>query len=294
MEVVQTFEHRLGIERWTKGSDEWVKHEKLFIKRRYQRCLDNLERLVVSRMFELTKMNMSGTGYKMRKHIAKALQARSQAIRTALERYNAAALSLSPPRPKLSWDQVVEYAFLADFDLLRDTREDVRERPWARPANRVLMDQHFKILRAREEIKRLNVEIKRVITHIQDEENYLLDQEEKIHTTDPILAYHVGDYRIQRTRFSSLHLSRFSKLSQLPGFTGSIIPGTSLDKTMHRAPKDNAAMQVDARKPAVEEGWEDVDGDGEPDVRLQDNLDLDEVGDMETAFRLFRMGEDDQ
>lgn len=62
VEIVQTFEQRLGIERWTKGSMEWNEHETLFSRRRYQRCLDDLERLVVSRMFELTKMNMSGTG----------------------------------------------------------------------------------------------------------------------------------------------------------------------------------------------------------------------------------------
>lgn len=63
VEVVQSYERRLGInERWVSGGDEWKKHEQMFHNRRYQRCLDNLERLVVSRMFELTKMNMSGTG----------------------------------------------------------------------------------------------------------------------------------------------------------------------------------------------------------------------------------------
>lgn len=89
-------------------------------------------------MFELTKMNMSQTGmsfyycdyyplpmdilgYSLRKHIGKALKARSQAIRTALTKYNSAAAELQPPHVELSWDEVVEYAFLADFDLLQDT-----------------------------------------------------------------------------------------------------------------------------------------------------------------------------
>ncbi|KAG6821969.1 hypothetical protein H0H92_015871, partial [Tricholoma furcatifolium] len=75
-------------------------------------------------MFELTKMNMSQTGYKLRKHIGKALKARSQAIRSALDRYNDAATLMSPPRASLSWNEIIEYAFLADFDLLRDTRQD--------------------------------------------------------------------------------------------------------------------------------------------------------------------------
>ena len=67
------------------------------------------------------------TGYKLRKHIAKALKAHSQAIRNALDRYNTAATHLSPPWSALSWDDVVQYAFLADFDLLQETYENVHE-----------------------------------------------------------------------------------------------------------------------------------------------------------------------
>ena len=64
-------------------------------------------------------------GYKLRKHIAKALQVRSQAIRNALERYNAAATMPSLPHSTLCWDKVVQYAFLADFDLLQETCQDI-------------------------------------------------------------------------------------------------------------------------------------------------------------------------
>ncbi|KAG6864435.1 hypothetical protein C0993_008883, partial [Termitomyces sp. T159_Od127] len=77
-----------------------------------------------TRMFKLTKMNMSQIGYKLRKHIGKALKARLQAVRNALDKYNAAACALFPPHPKLSWDLVVEYAFLADFNILLDMRQD--------------------------------------------------------------------------------------------------------------------------------------------------------------------------
>jgi hypothetical protein len=95
----------------------------------------------------------------MRKHIAKALQARSKAVRAAIDRYNEAAGALNPPMPSITWEQVVEYVFLADFDILRDTRAEVQSKPWTRPAYRLAMDHYFKILRAREEIKCLNVEI---------------------------------------------------------------------------------------------------------------------------------------
>jgi hypothetical protein len=48
---------------------------------------------------------------------------------------------------------------LAEFDLLRDTRQDIRQFPWAQPLNREAMNLSFGIKRAKEEILRLNVEI---------------------------------------------------------------------------------------------------------------------------------------
>lgn len=48
--------------RWEPESVEWKAAADKVVKRRYQRCIDNLEGLVVARMFELSKMNMSQTG----------------------------------------------------------------------------------------------------------------------------------------------------------------------------------------------------------------------------------------
>jgi hypothetical protein len=110
------------------------------------------------------------------------LKSRSAAIRTSLTKYNDAAADLIPPRSSLSWEEVVEYAFLADFDLLRDTRDDIRKRPWATPAARLAMDSYFKLLRAEEEILRFNVEIRRFATFIPDENQYLHTMEQKNHS----------------------------------------------------------------------------------------------------------------
>ncbi|KIO08867.1 hypothetical protein M404DRAFT_133623, partial [Pisolithus tinctorius Marx 270] len=92
LKAVQELEGRLEItRRWVPEDEEWQAAARLVANRKYQRALDNVERLVVSRIFELSKMNQSGTGYKLRKHIGKALQTRSAAIRAALSQYNAAA-----------------------------------------------------------------------------------------------------------------------------------------------------------------------------------------------------------
>jgi len=61
--VVQNLEVRMGILwHWGPTDDEWKQAAEMVGKRRYQRCLDSLEGLVMARMFELTKMNMSQTG----------------------------------------------------------------------------------------------------------------------------------------------------------------------------------------------------------------------------------------
>lgn len=66
-------------------------------------------------------------GYKPRKHIGEVLQKRSAAIWTALDQYDTAARALQPPRTTLKWEDVVEYVFLSDFDLLRDARQNVQD-----------------------------------------------------------------------------------------------------------------------------------------------------------------------
>ena len=138
LKCVQDLERRLGISvRWKPGDVEWQHARRLVANREYQQALDRLEGLVVAWIFELSKMNRAGTGkflflelatythcdtgYKLRKHITKALQAWSVAIRTALDCYNTAACVMRPPRCELHWDEVVEYAFLLEFDLLRDS-----------------------------------------------------------------------------------------------------------------------------------------------------------------------------
>ncbi|KAJ7609967.1 hypothetical protein FB45DRAFT_982293 [Roridomyces roridus] len=91
LQAVQDLEVALVLtpeERWKPDSEEWTKGMKEVLQRKFLVAVNALESVVVQRIFELMKMNQSGTGYKLRKHIAKSLQARSKAVRNALERYN--------------------------------------------------------------------------------------------------------------------------------------------------------------------------------------------------------------
>jgi hypothetical protein len=63
LEAVHDLELRLGIAmRWVPGGEKWVATAAMVGSRRYQRALDNLQKLIICRMFELAKCNMSGTG----------------------------------------------------------------------------------------------------------------------------------------------------------------------------------------------------------------------------------------
>jgi hypothetical protein len=180
--------------------------------------------------------------YKLRKHIAKALQVRSKAVKTALQKYNDAATAMDPPKPELTWEKVVEYAFLAEFDLLRKGQEDIRKEPWALPAGRVAMDRHFKMLRTNEEIERLNLEILHLLTYMADEREFLIHHEDRLRKEgNAALAHQVCTHRLEYGCFDDLHWQRLIKLAKEPGFTASLSRGISVS-TERRVP-------VEAQRP---------------------------------------------
>src|SRR5882672_1680710 len=60
---LQSVEERLQVgERWTPDSPEYQSASKYLCIQTYQRAIDKLEGLVVQRLFELTKANVSQTG----------------------------------------------------------------------------------------------------------------------------------------------------------------------------------------------------------------------------------------
>ncbi|KAJ7175579.1 hypothetical protein C8R46DRAFT_1160840 [Mycena filopes] len=161
-------EHLIPV-RWTADSAEYKAGLTMATERKYRAALAEVERLVVQRLLELTKLGMSGLVYNLREKISKALKTRSEAIHRALITYNEAAALLVPPRERLTFAEVLQTTSIAEFDILRDTWEDIRLQPWTQPARREAMVLHFGIKRAKEEIRRLNVEITRLLTFLVDE-----------------------------------------------------------------------------------------------------------------------------
>ncbi|KAG1844379.1 hypothetical protein F4604DRAFT_1884457 [Suillus subluteus] len=196
---------RHALENFEKDLGVWQHAGRLVANQRYQRSLDQLEGLIVAQIFELTKMNWSGT----------ALQSHSTAIKNALDCYNAAARALSPPHRTLKWEEVVEYTFLADFDLLRDSRSDVSQRQWATPAACQATDLYFKCCHAQEEIARLNVEVRRLATYIHDEDRYLHECQQQTQAFSPALTHQIGLQQQGRGRFNIRHIKCLQDIARL-------------------------------------------------------------------------------
>ncbi|KAG1895322.1 uncharacterized protein F5891DRAFT_960402 [Suillus fuscotomentosus] len=215
-------------ERWLIGGDEYKRFKEEATLGKYRTALDELERLVVMRLFELSKLSLSGTGYKLRQQISKALQRRSDTIRNTINRYNIQAASLIPPRQTIAWKDIAEYSFLGEFDLLRDSRTDIQDKDWARPAHREATTKYFKLCRAREEIIRLNIEIRRLRTAIHDETIDTSAVIDELLVANPLLAAELKRQWRSRAAINAVHTYRLDQIERLFGFSGISGIGTRL------------------------------------------------------------------
>lgn len=159
----------------------------------------------------------------MRTHLSKSLQTRSQAIRTAIDKYNAARAKLPEPRPaELTAKQVLEYVFIAEFDLLRDSRCSVRDQPWARPAEREATIAYFKLKRSQEELVRVELEIRRLRSFIRDVDAHMHRLLDTLAASDPALA--VQMHRRAQLQFAQnkAHLTRLASLRAMYASSGKL------------------------------------------------------------------------
>ncbi|KAG2060497.1 hypothetical protein BDR06DRAFT_979333 [Suillus hirtellus] len=219
LKIVHELEMKLGMDKhWQPEDIEWQNAGQLVANRKFQLALDMLEGLIVARIFKLSKMNRAGTG-------PPSLVA---AICMDLDHYNLTAHALSPPHPALKWEDIVEYTFLADFELLHDACEDISQCLWATPSGCHAMDLYFKMCRMREEIKCLNVEIRRVATYLQDERHYLEECKMLLCTLHQGLAHQVQILWNTHGRFLDHHCQRLRDITGLPGFSRTLIPGQAL------------------------------------------------------------------
>ncbi|KAL0058015.1 hypothetical protein AAF712_015322 [Marasmius tenuissimus] len=254
-------EARLKIDkRWEEGSEDWNRAKAMAEMKEYQGAVDKLEALVVARIFELSKMHMAGTGYKMRQHLGKALKTRSAAIKTAVQKVNQAGARLTPLREPLDYDTIIDKTYLANLDFLRETRNDVREKIWAKPHVCELTASYFKLWKSHVELDHLHVEIKRLVTYMKEERNFLKARELQVSHYDPHLAHQITIYRWERGRFNDLHRTRLRNIYKLQGFKHEnikfFIPSTGL-KRQSDEDWEEVEDNLSKERPEEDGNWED-------------------------------------
>ncbi|EJD47608.1 hypothetical protein AURDEDRAFT_163480 [Auricularia subglabra TFB-10046 SS5] len=251
LEAVLALEGVLGIDnRWTTSSREYQEGLIQMAERDWRRALDRLELLMVQRMFELAKSHVFG--YKLREAIGKGLKSRSQAIRTAVTRYNELAAALNPPAAPVNFATLMEWTELQEFELLRRSRAgDVREKAWAQPANRLMASKHYKVLRANEELVRCQVEARRLMTAMRDEERQLETTLGRLSAANPALSFELRELMVRRIAVNDHHRCVLAKLSGIPGFEGILTAGIRLgaqDTDLAAAPADDTTRADDATR----------------------------------------------
>ncbi|KAH9916348.1 hypothetical protein B0H21DRAFT_703065 [Amylocystis lapponica] len=264
-EVVAMEVHMNIMNRWQPTDAEYVAAAKYITTRKYHVALNNLQRLVIQRLFELHKLNLAQTAYRIRTHLAKSLQARCKAIRNAVNAYNAAATALNPPRATLDWSKVSHYSFLDEFNLLRDTDNDVREKPWARPAVRETMKQARRVDRAQEELVRCNVEARRLCTAIYDEEIMFEEVLARLKAEKSPMYGAVEEFCYRRRNINALHVARLQQLETLEDFSGDLSPGQRKGSPRTVPPSSHVA------NPPTSDG-QDQGEDEEPDDDFEGDI----------------------
>ncbi|KAG9088928.1 hypothetical protein FS749_001755 [Ceratobasidium sp. UAMH 11750] len=223
-ETIRELEISLDIDgRWTPEHPEWQKAIKLRDERELQACVDNLEHLGVERLLEMEKMLQ---GYKLREMISKSLATRSEMIKNSIKRYNEPASRANPPRKQITPKEFFNLTRLSDFKLLRESRSEVLSQKWAQPQVREATNHWLRVLQAREELARLQVEARRLQTWMRDEVYHLNHTLQVLEGENSPLVRILRCHLDYQTCVNAINLSYIQRIEQHNYYTGPTGPGS--------------------------------------------------------------------
>ena len=173
------------------------------------------------------------------------MQRRSDTVKKAIKRYNTQAALLVPPVPPITWEEIAEYAFVGEFDILRITRSDIREENWTKKPYRDATMKYYKLCRAREEIERLNMEVGRLRSFIREETEHTKHVIEELSHDEPSLAAKLRRRWILRSSVNTIHLQRLRQLQCEPCYTGSQDSMESTENLAGVSLEEEAAIEAE-------------------------------------------------
>jgi hypothetical protein len=98
----------------------------------------------------------------------------------------------------LDWSKASHYSFLEEFELLWDTHQDIRSKPWADPVIRATMKQAQHIQCVKEDIYNCNIEIHHLHTHVLNKNANLKRIICKLGEQGHLIAGAVNEYVVRR------------------------------------------------------------------------------------------------
>lgn len=102
----------------------------------------------------------------------------------------------------------------------------------------------FKFIRAEEELARVHVEVKRLLTSMVDEEEMVSTKVKEVEQNDPALALQLTLYWKERARYNTLHRSRLFAITRLKGFDQANRHYWTIGTHVSRQPRARAAEPV--------------------------------------------------
>ena len=120
----------------------------------------------------------------------------------------------------LQYSEVLSYATLGDFDLLKHSRHDVLARLWSNTMHRQMAVKYFKLLRAHEKINWLNVEVRRLQAWIDNETAEIKQIVAELSAQRPLLSAKLWALFYRQQCINIQHQLRLQCIYDLEGYSG--------------------------------------------------------------------------
>jgi hypothetical protein len=125
------------------------------------------------------------------------------------------------------YSEVVEYCNFSEFEILKHSDHNLLSKPWANLTNRQAAKKYFKIERAKEEIRRCNVEVARLQAWVDREDADLSRVVTAHEDSNAAFAAHLKTVQLQRHHLNDSLRTRLKQIYSLPGYCGRLPPITT-------------------------------------------------------------------
>ena len=120
----------------------------------------------------------------------------------------------------LQYNEVLSYATLGDFDLLKHSRHNVLARLWSNTMHRQMAVKYFKLLRAHKEINRLNVEVRQLQAWIDNETAEIKQIAAELSAQSPLLSAELWALFYCQQCINIQHQLQLQCIYDLEGYSG--------------------------------------------------------------------------